>query len=333
MEEKMKKILPILAVAFLAGCTVPGDSSVTNSLPTSTSEETTSLVTSSEEVVSSEELISSEVTSSEEVSSSENITSSEVTSSSEAIPSSSEENSSSETTIEPDLVKVPGINALALLEVLDEANLVEAYIFSTYHGGSLIHVATPTGTVSVSYFSAAQEIKDQAALLNAGQYINVTGLVTISTGGDQARAKHIMPTVISVVTQPSWLFDGFISAKTVDMADGFKAFADDIITNDLGVVYTFTNVKFMTVGTATLTTTGYDYLNYTAVTAGKNEVLTSATNYYRIGFYHFELDTNLFNTTDTYTIQTFLVGTNQNIPWSGTSNVILRLGGFVNILN
>jgi hypothetical protein len=88
----------------------------------------------------------------------------------------------------------------------------------------------------------------------------------------------------------------------------------------------------MSVGSATPTTTGYDYLNYTALVADKNQVLNSASNFYRIGFYHFDLDKTLFNTTDTYTIQAFMIGTNQNLPWSGTANPILRLGGFVAII-
>lgn len=89
----MKKILPILTVAFLAGCTVTLPS--VSSQPVS-SEETTSQVTSSQEV-SSEELISSEVISSEEVSSSD-ITSSEEVSSSEEVGSSEEVSSSEEVT-------------------------------------------------------------------------------------------------------------------------------------------------------------------------------------------------------------------------------------------
>ena len=92
----MKKLLPILAVAFLAGCTAPGHSSHNESLSSSESEETTSEVSSSREDSTSgdvsclalecEENSSSETTSSEEVSSSETTTSSEDVSSSEPLP-------------------------------------------------------------------------------------------------------------------------------------------------------------------------------------------------------------------------------------------------------
>jgi len=320
----MKKLLPILAVAFLAACT----SAPTNSsgLPSSTTEETTSQVASTE-VVSSEELISSEVTSSEEVVSSE--VGSEVTSSEE--PASSEESNSSETVVVPEPVMVAGKNLVGNLDIDTEVTILEAYVFNTYHGGSLINVATKDGTVSVSYFSSEAALKADIALLKVGDFIQVDGKVVLTTGGDQARSKHILPTAFTIVENPTWEFGGFLSAATVDMEEGFKTFADGLQNKDFGVMYTFTNVKFMTVGSSTLTTTGYDYLNYTALVAGKNEVLTG-TNYYRIGFYHFVLDTDLFNTTDTYTIQTFMIGTNQNLPWTGTSNVILRLSAYVRII-
>jgi hypothetical protein len=320
----MKKILPILAVAFLAGCTVIGDSNNnTHSLPTSSSEESTSQVTSSE-VASSEELISSEVTTSSEVTSSE-ITSSEV-------PSSSEQPSSSETVVIPEPVMVAGKNLVGDLDLDTEVVILEAYVFSTNHGGSLINVATKDGTVSVSYFSSEAALKADMALLKVGDFIQVDGKVILSTGGDQARAKHILPAAFTVIENPTWEFGGFLSADIVDMQEGFKTFADGLQNKDFGVIYTFTNVKFMTVGSATPTTTGYDYLNYTALVQGKNEILTSTTNYYRIGVYHFTLDASLFNTTDTYTIQAFMIGTNQNLPWSGTSNAILRLGGYVRVI-
>jgi hypothetical protein len=323
----MKKLLPILAVAFLAGCiSTPPNSS---ELPSSTTEETTSQVSSSE-VVSSEELISSEVTTSSETTSSSEVTSSEVTSSSE-VPSSSEESSSSETVVVPEPVMVDGKNLVADLDLDTDVTILEAYVFSTYHGGSLINVAKKDGTVSLSYFSSDAALKADMALLKVGDFIQVDGKVVLTTGGDQARAKHILPTSFTIIENPTWEFGGFLSAATVDMEEGFKTFADGLQNKDFGVMYTFTNVKFMTVGSSTLTTTGYDYLNYSALVAGKNEVLTG-TNYYRIGFYHFVLDTTLFNTTDTYTIQAFMIGTNQNLPWSGTSNVILRLSGYVRII-
>lgn len=321
----MKKILPILAVAFLAGCTsAPPNSS---GLPSSTTEETTSQVASTE-VVSSEELISSEVTSSEEVVSSE--VGSEVTSSEE--PASSEESNSSETVVVPEPVMVAGKNLVGDLDLDTEVVILEAYVFSTYHRGSLINVATKDGTVSVSYFSSEAALKADMALLKVGDFIQVDGKVILSTGGDQARAKHILPAAFTVIENPTWEFGGFLSADIVDMQEGFKTFADGLQNKDFGVIYTFKNVKFMTVGSATPTTTGYDYLNYTALVQGKNEILTSTTNYYRIGVYHFTLDASLFNTTDTYTIQAFMIGTNQNLPWSGTSNAILRLGGYVRVI-
>jgi hypothetical protein len=327
-EKMTKKYLFVSALTamLLAACGTPTPSS---SEPQSSLEESSEIVVSSSELESSYE----ESSSSEVESSSEELSSSEITSSSEPTssePSSSEPTSSEEPVDpEPAIVKVPGVNLLRSLDVDAEAQILEAYVFNTYHGGSLINIATEAGTVSVSYFSADAALKTEMALVNVGDFINVTGKVMITTGGDQARSKHIMPTTFNIVEDANWIFDGFMSANTVNMDTGFKVWADALTNNDFGVVYTFTGVKFMTVGSSTLTTTGYDYLNYTALVAGKNEVLTSASNYYRIGFYHFVLDPTLFNTTDTYTIQAFMIGTNQNLPWSGTANTILRLSAFV----
>jgi uncharacterized protein YjdB len=234
------------------------------------------------------------------------------------------------------IVTIPGQNILKDKAAADVVTLTEAYVFYNLPGSALLGAATADGTVSVSYFGAELDsFRTAMEALKEGDYVTFTGVVTVSTGGDQARAKHLLINAAPVVVaSPSWSFNGFASAKTVDMKEGFKAFGNDLNTNDLGVMYTFTNVELLSVGNAGLTLTNYDYFNYAALTAGKNEVVagTSETDYIRVGIYKYTLNPSVFNTTSVFSLRAFLVGTNQNVPYAGGANPILRLSGFVQVL-
>jgi uncharacterized protein YjdB len=243
------------------------------------------------------------------------------------------------------IVTVPGQNILKDKVAADAVTLTEAYVFYNLPGSALLGAATAEGTVSVSYFGADLDtFRSAMEALKEGDYVTFTGVVTISTGGDQARSKHLLINAAPVVVpNPTWSFNGFASAKTVDMKEGFKDFANELNTNNLGVMYTFTNVEFLSVTNAKRTTTGYDYLNYSTLVAGKNEVVvgTSATDYIRLGIYKFELNPAVFTTTHIFSIRAFLAGTNANVPFLGEPvgtpptipNPILRLTGFVQLIS
>jgi len=244
--------------------------------------------------------------------------------------------SSSEGTFIP-IVTVPGQNILKDKVAADAVTLTEAYVFYNLPGSALLGAATAEGTVSVSYFGADLDtFRSAMEALKEGDYVTFTGVVTISTGGDQARSKHLLINAAPVVVpNPTWSFNGFASATTVDMKEGFQAFANGIDTNNLGVMYTFTNIEFASIGNAGPTLTNYDYLNYASLAAGKNEVVagTSATDYIRLGIYRYALNSSVFTTTHVFSIRAFLVGTNQNVPYAGGANPILRLSGFVQMIS
>jgi uncharacterized protein YjdB len=244
--------------------------------------------------------------------------------------------SSSEGTFIP-IVTVPGQNILKDKVAADAVTLTEAYVFYNLPGSALLGAATAEGTVSVSYFGTELDsFRSAMEGLKEGDYVTFTGVVTISTGGDQARSKHLLINAApAIVSSPSWSFNGFASASTVDMKEGFKAFANGINTNNLEVMYTFTNVEFLSIGNSGIALTNYDYLNYAALVAGKNEVVagTSETDYLRLGIYKYTLNPAVFTTTHVFSIRAFLVGTNQNVPYAGGSNPILRLTGFVQVIS
>jgi uncharacterized protein YjdB len=199
-------------------------------------------------------------------------------------------------------------------------------------------VATTQGTVAVSYLQKSTEIQDAMKALTIGSYVTFTGVVTVSNSGDISQSKYVLVNAApTLVVSPSWEFDGFLTAKTVDMKDGFKEFGNQLVQNDLGVMYTFTNVEFATIGNSSLSSTNYDYLNYDSaeLVSGKNDIDagSSATDYFRIGVYKYPLDTNGFNTTSKYSINAFLVGANNVVPFVGGNNVILRLSGYVEMVS
>jgi hypothetical protein len=135
-------------------------------------------------------------------------------------------------------------------KIQDEAvTIQEAYVFYHIPGNSILGVATSEGTASVSYFSVDEgQLRNSLLAIIEGQYVTFSGNVAIVTGGAQARSKHLSFSDTSaapvIVTTPSWSFDGFSSAATVDMDTGFKAFGNSLQTNSLGVMYTFNNVRF-----------------------------------------------------------------------------------------
>jgi hypothetical protein len=233
---------------------------------------------------------------------------------------------------EPEPVNVPAVSLLTANAVNDVVNVTEGYVIYNNSLQSVAAVATEDGTVSLNYYNVADAgLKADYLAVTDGSYISLAGVVKTSTGGVPARSKFIEPTSLSLVLAPAWEFGSLLSAETVDMDTGFKAWANGIEVNDLGVVYTFTGVKFMTVGNALpADNSKYDYLNYSAVVAGKNEVGESTTNYFRLGIVCYAVP-NTVNTTDTYTVKAFFVGTNKDIPWPSDQNPILRLTGYIEI--
>lgn len=224
-------------------------------------------------------------------------------------------------------IDVPAVNLLASKVADDVVTITDGYVISNLGGAAIMVVATVDGTISLNYFNAEATLKADIALVAAETYINVTGtVVVVSTGGDTARSKFIIPTAFSVGAG-AWEPGEMLSAQTIDMDTGFKAFAASVVTNSFGMIYTFTNVKFMSVGSAGPTVTTYDYLNYSARVDGKNDL--GATNYYRLGIYHFALDTTAVNTVDTYTVTAYLIGANRDVPFVEGGNPIMRLSGYV----
>ncbi|HOJ45441.1 MAG TPA: hypothetical protein PK340_05380 [Bacilli bacterium] len=223
-------------------------------------------------------------------------------------------------------IDIPAVSVLAANAVDDVVTVTDAYVVSNLGSASIMVLATPEGTVSVNYYSSEATLKADIALVANETYINVTGSVAITTGGDTARAKHILPTAFSVGAG-AWEPGEMLSAATIDMDTGFKAFAESVGTDTFSKVYTFTNVIFMSVGSAAPTTTSYDYMNYNARVDGKNDL--GATNYYRLGIYHFALDAEAVNTVDTYTVTAYLIGANRDVPFVEGGNPIMRLSGYV----
>ena len=235
-------------------------------------------------------------------------------------------------------VDIPALNALADKNVSDVVNIVEGYVFYNIPGQNVAGIAVKTGTFSINYFDYRPASTTPDAVLygfytalEEGDYISFSGIVTITTGGDPARSKHLKPTSGTLLPASTWEPGEFLAARTINMDTEFKDWAMNLTVNDIGRIYTFTNVKFMSVTNATLTGTGYDYLNYTNRVEGKNDLL--ATNYLRVGFYHYVLP-NTINTTDLYTVTAFFVGTNSDLPYSGysgSSGPIMRLSGYATI--
>jgi uncharacterized protein YjdB len=239
-------------------------------------------------------------------------------------------------------VLIPGQNILREKNQADVVTISQAYVFYHIPTNSILGVATSEGTATVSYFSVTDvSLKTNLSAITEGQYVNLTGTVAVVTGGAQARSKHLSFSNTSaapvIVTTPSWSFDGFASAATIDMDTGFKAFGNSLQTNNLGVMYTFNNVRFDTVNNASSSSTfNYDYLNYTSLEVGKNELVENSldtSNYFKIGLYAFSYGSNLLSTSVKYSIRAFVIGTNKDLPYVSGDNPIIRVSGYLSIIN
>ena len=266
---------------------------------------------------------------------------SSVTPSSSATPTSSVTPSSSETpstSITPQQTVVPGQNLLEAREIstTNAITISHAYVFYNNPGRFVLGIATPEGTTSVDYdLEPYKSTNITFTSLTVGSYVTLSGFVTTMTAGAQARSKILRVNAEPVaVTSPNWIFNGFASAETIDMVSGFKTFANALTYNDLGAMYTFSNVRLLTVGTATLTGDGYDYFNFNGLSSSKNEV-GDGPNFFRIGFFRFGLNVENFNATNVnYTLRVFLAGISQNLPGSttATNGINIRLTGYVEVI-
>jgi uncharacterized protein YjdB len=265
---------------------------------------------------------------------------SSVTPTSSATPTSVTPSSSETppTSITPQQTVVPGINLLKTRETstTNVITISHAYVFYNNPGRFVLGIATPEGTTSVDYdLEPYKSTNTTFTSLTVGSYVTLSGFVTTMTGGAQARSKILRVNAEPVaVSSPNWIFDGFASAETIDMVSGFKTFANALTYNDLGAMYTFSNVRLLTVGSATLTGDGYDYFNFNGLSAGKNEV-GEGPNFFRIGFFRFGLNGENFSATNVnYTLRVFLAGISQNLPGnaSASSAINIRLTGYVEVI-
>jgi uncharacterized protein YjdB len=231
---------------------------------------------------------------------------------------------------------VPGQNLLEARETstTNAITISHAYVFYNNPGRFVLGIATPEGTTSVDYDLEPYKSGATFTSLVVGNYVTLSGFVTRMNGGAQGRSKILRVNAAPIlVTTPNWIFDGFASVETVDMASGFKTFANALTTDDLGAMYTFSNVRFRSVGTASLNGDLYDYLNYNGLSVGKNEV-GAGPNFFRIGFFRYGINPENFNTSVNYTLRVFLAGVSQNLPGSASGNdaINIRLTGYVEVI-
>ncbi|MFA5236099.1 MAG: hypothetical protein WC399_04595 [Bacilli bacterium] len=228
---------------------------------------------------------------------------------------------------------MPATNLLSAKVLDDAVTLTEAYIIAVVTGDSSLFVGTPEGTTMINYYSAT-DLVAQFNALTVGQYITVSGLVKSSTGGTGANAKTVVPSTLTVVTTPSWIAGEVESVTTpISMADAtLKTFIDTLDTNKLGVVYTFTDVKFKSTTLSGPTLTGYDYFMPDTVSVGINNLGISETVFMQVGFFKYDLDEALYNTTDTYTVTVSVLGCNKTLPLAiANGSGKIRLAGYVEI--
>ena len=230
----------------------------------------------------------------------------------------------------PEEVDVPSVNLLAGKVADDVVELEEAYVVYNLASASVMTVATETGTALINYYSSAEPAKTDLLAATVGQYVNITGAVTIATGGDYARTMSVVPTAFDLVAEPSWEFGSLLAAEACDMDTGFGAWGDALTPDSFGRVYTFTNAKLVdaSYGASSTTGTAYTYLTYDAEVAGKN---TGTGGYYRLGFYHFDIPSSVDYTTNPdqlFTVTALLVGTNKAMPFGADVNPSIRLSGY-----
>jgi|GEM_PF-2717599 len=229
---------------------------------------------------------------------------------------------------EPEPVDVPSANLLAGKVADDVVTLEDAYVVYNLASGSILTVATEEGTALVNYYNSAEPMKTDALAATAGQYYDITGTVTIATGGDYGRTMSLIPTAFDLVLEPSWEFGSLLTAPGCDMDTGFGAWGDALTKDSFGRVYTWTNVKLVdsSYGASSSTKTNYTYFNYTESVDGKN---TGTGGYYRLGFYHFDIPGTIeYDETKVYSVTGLLVGTNKDLPFAAGANPSIRVSGY-----
>ena len=246
-------------------------------------------------------------------------------------PSTTDPSTDPSTDPEPEGVDVPSVNLLAGKVADDVVTLEEAYVIYNLATGSVLSVATEDGTALVNYYGSPEPAKSDAGLAVAGEYYDITGTVTIATGGDYARTMSLIPSTFDPVAEPSWEFGELLSAAACDMETGFGAWGDALTKDSFGRVYTWTNVKLVdaSFGASSTTGTAYTYFTYDSSVDGKN---TGTAGYYRLGFYHFDIPTEVVygegHEDARYNISALLVGTNKDMPFAAASNPSIRVSGY-----
>ncbi|MFA5421292.1 MAG: hypothetical protein WC344_00655 [Bacilli bacterium] len=246
--------------------------------------------------------------------------------------SSSASESPSSTSEAPAPVDVPSVNLLADKVADEVVTLDDAYVIYNLASGSILSVATELGTALINYYGSAEPMKTDALAATAGQYYDITGAITIATGGDYSRTMSVVPTAFNLVAEPSWEFGSLLGATGCDMDTGFGAWGDALVANSFGRVYTWTNVKLVdsSYGASSTTGTAYTYFNYAISVDGKN---TGTGGYYRLGFYHFDIPSTIkdavtANPDALFTVTALLVGANKVLPFAAAANPSIRVSGY-----
>ena len=242
-------------------------------------------------------------------------------------PSTTDPSTDPSTDPEPEGVDVPSVNLLAGKAADAVVTLEEAYVVYNLATGSVLTVATEDGTALINYYGSPEPAKSDAGLAVAGEYYDITGTVTIATGGDYSRTMSLIPSAFDPVAEPSWEFGELLSTAACDMETGFGAWGDALTKDSFGRVYTWTNVKLVdsSYGGSTPTGTSYTYFNYDASVDGKN---TGTGGYYRLGFYHHDLSGVTYDATTVFTVTALLVGVNKDLPFAATANPSIRVSGY-----
>ncbi len=192
----------------------------------------------------------------------------------------------------------------------------EAYVLGADESSELVYVNTASGTMVVSYANTT-DVYD-ASVVAAGKWITLKGAV--AAYGDDGTASK---TNVVVATEMSALADQTAAAPALNpyIVDysAFKAWVD--VNNSavsvnptswfMGSYVKFVNVNFESTD-ATAAGTDYSYFKSIAETM-------------KVGIYKSDLATSaLVNTTDTYSVEGFVVGSNDVF---GTTDKVLRISG------
>lgn len=228
-----------------------------------------------------------------------------------------------DTTPEVDEVDVPSVSLLATHAVGDDVDLVDAEVILNLHQHKVMVLATKEGTVLVNYFTSPGYVAEDLEDVVAGDHLNVEGAIATSTGGDYARAKTLVPEDIEIVEESDWVVKSLVATEATDMLDGFGAWADALNIDSFGKVYKWTNVQLIKMYDGSGTNeTGYHVFNYDKSVDGKN---TGTGGYYRLGFYHVDMDAFEWEEDGLYTIEGLLGGTNKDMPYAAGANPMIRV--------